>query len=405
MKKMTIVVLSLFFLVQTAQSQIIETQGRLSNSVYIFEGNEQVDGTANVTTHTRLYQTLRFTAKFKSLSNLKVNLAGRILTDLGNSDLADEYRYRAYRVSVSGNNLFNNTLDFEIGRQFLHPGLVLGSIDGVNLLYRPVRNLGIQVYGGVESHLLNALNIYKTNDAMLYGGSIRYNKFLKTNVQVVYLQKQNDGKAIWQIAGLNMINRSVDNLSLILQTHYDLVNSRLHRLYASTSYHLNKLSANVYFKQQRPQIYGDSYFQIFDVSAYQLLGLNLAYAISKRFSLSGTMQGVQLEEGYGNRYMLSLDDHNGSLGISYETGDLGEQFGLMLDYGYEIIPDLTGSFSVDFSRYRFEEIYEFEKQLANAVGLNYNFSENWIFNLEYQWLNNRFMDSDQRVLNHIHFIW
>ncbi len=117
------------------------------------------------------------------------------------------------------------------------------------------------------------------------------------------------------------------------------------------------------------------------------------------------MQGVQLEEGFGNRYMLSLDNPNGSIGIIYETGDLGEQLGFMLDYGYEIIPDLTASFSIDYSRYRFEEVYAFDKQLANALRLDYKFTKNWRFDLEYQWLNNRIMDSDQRILNHIQFIW
>ena len=403
MKKTMLFLCSLIFLVQYAGGQNIETNGRIGNSIYVFENQNSATKKSN--TVTRLYQTLRFTTKFKSLSNLKVNLSGRVLSELNGEDLADEYRYRAYRLSLSGNSLFNNQLDFELGRQFLHPGLVLGGLDGLNLVYRPSAKMAIQIYGGVESHLLKAVNIYNAEDALVYGGTLRYNKFFNTNAQLVYLQKQSSNEAIWQIAGLNLANYSVKNLSFILQAHYDFVNSRLHRLYASSTYRLKNLSANIYYKQQQPQIYGNSYFQIFKVSDYQLLGLNLAYRLNKRFTLNGSMQGVQLEEGFGNRYMLSMEDPNGSLGFIYETGDLGEQLGLMLDYGYEVLPDLIASFSIDYSRYRFEEVYEFDKQLANALRLDYRFTKNWRFDLEYQWLNNRIMDSDQRILNHIQFIW
>ena len=56
-------------------------------------------------------------------------------------------------------------------------------------------------------------------------------------------------------------------------------------------------------------------------------------------------------------------------------------------------------------RYRFEEIYAYENQLANALRLTYAYSQHWKTDLEYQLLNNKFKDTDHRVLNHIHFIW
>jgi len=405
MKKSVMLIFLALLLNQYVSGQVVETTGRIGNSIYMFEDQQKTNGDVEATSITRLYQTLRVTTKFKALAKLKLNVNGRALTEIGNSDLADENRFRAYRLSISGNNLLSNQLDFEIGRQFLHPGLVLGSIDGANIVYRSSSDIGIQVYGGIESHLLKALNVYEPDDALVFGGSLRYNNLFNTNMRAVYLQKQSDGEAIWQIAGLNLANHSIQNLTISIQSHYDIVNSRLHRFYASTSYKLNNLSANIYYKLQQPQIYGNSYFQIFDIHSYQLSGVNLAYAISDNYAFCASMQGIQLKEGFGNRYIVSIDDKNGSLGIIYETGDLGEQLGVMLDYGYEVLPKLTASFSVDYSRYRFEEVYEFDKQLANAIRLNYKYSANWRFDLEYQWLNNRYVESDHRFLNHIYFIW
>jgi opacity protein-like surface antigen len=402
-----IVIAFLLILGQNLVAQSVETRGRISNSIYMYENQkQQVDGTTGATKIARFYQTVRFQAKFKKLANLKINLAGRALTESGDNDLTDEQRFKAYQLSISGNNLFSNRLDFEIGRQFLHPGVVLGSLDGANVVVRPIKNLEWQIYGGVETHLLNALKIYEADDATVYGSALTYRNIFQTNIQAVYLQKTRNSENQWQIAGLNLINRSLNNLTILMQGHYDLVNERFHRLYLSSTYRFpKKLSVNAYLKQQYPQVYGDSYFQIFNVSQYQLAGISLAYALTDVYSINGSFQGVQLEEGYGNRMILSLNDRNGSLGMVYETGDLGEQLGFMLDYGYEILPDLITSLSVDYSRYRFEEIFDYENQLANAVGVAYNFTEHWRFKIEYQWLNNKFLKSDQRILNHIHFIW
>ena len=121
--------------------------------------------------------------------------------------------------------------------------------------------------------------------------------------------------------------------------------------------------------------------------------------------LSGRYAYIQLEKGEGQRLITSLSNKNGSIGLVYETGDLGDQIGILFDYGMNICDNLQASLSVDYSRYRFEEIYEYENQLANAVRLNYNFSRHWRTNVEYQWLTNRFKKSDQRILNHIHYIW
>ncbi|MGD9488632.1 MAG: hypothetical protein AB7W47_11460 [Calditrichaceae bacterium] len=389
-------IMVLGFLALNLFAQGIQTNGRISNTVYSYE---------DTTSHTRLYQTVRFQAGLKEWGDLRFNMSGRILTDL-DEDLADERRFNAYRMSISGKGLFNNLMDFELGRQFLHPGLVLGSIDGLNMIFRPIRNVEWQLYGGVESHFNKAFEIYESDDAAVYGTALKYKNFYDTDIQGVYLQKTHSGETQWQIAGLNLYNSSVNNLKIMLQTHYDLVNDRLHRFYVSGRYRMSdKFSANLYFKQQHPQIYGDSYFRIFDVESYTLSAFNGSYALTDEYYLGAEYQFLQLEDGDAQRVLLTLNNSNGTLGFIFETGDLGDQTGVTVDYGYQVTPKLLASLSVDYSQYRYEEVYDYEDQLANAVRASYSFSKNWSADLEYQWLTNREKDSDQRILNHIHFIW
>jgi hypothetical protein len=302
--------------------------------------------------------------------------------------------------------LFNNLLDFEIGRQFLHAGIPFGSLDGLNLILRPGSNLTWQIYGGVESDLFREFKVYEFDEATVYGSALTYRQFFNTDVQLAYLQKMKKSENQWQVVGLNLNNYSLKTLQFLMQAHYDLVNSRLHRLYASARYTPSrKISLSLYARQQHPQIYGDSYFRIFEVEQYTQAGLNVNYALTPRYGVTAGLQYFTVEEGSGQRIILAVNDLHGSAGVVYETGDLGDQVSVMLDYGYEIWKNLVASVGVNYTRYRFEEIYEYENQMANTARLHYSITKHWKADLEYQWLINRFSNSDNRLLNHIHFIW
>jgi hypothetical protein len=352
-----------------------------------------------------LYQYLRFKAQAKDWNNLSLNVAVRVLTDL-EEDLPDETRFRAYRLSLSGTNLFNNLLDFELGRQFFHPGITLGSMDGLNLNFKFGSQFKWQLFGGVESHLAKAMKVYKTDEATVYGSTLKYRNLYQTDLQLAYLEKRTKDDVQWRIAGLNLSNYTLDNVNFQAQAHYDFVNKRMHRIYAMGKFvPSDGLHFMLNFKLQNPQIYGDSFFQIFNIKGYRQFGLSGWYEFLENYAFSATYNLIQLEEGEGHRIIAAINDRNGSLGFVYETGDLGDQIGVMFDYGYEIYTDLIASVSIDYTRYRFEEIYEYENQMGNAVRLAYNFAKHWRFDLEYQWLQNKFYSSDNRLLNHIHFIW
>jgi|GEM_PF-520898 hypothetical protein len=381
-----------------------KTSGFIQNSVYSY-AVQKSDASSETTIHNRLYQTLRLDVRPFS-ENISFHFSGRALTDLNESDLQDVKRFKAYRLSVSGKRLFHNFLDFELGRQFLYPGILLGSLDGLNVLLKPWRFLHWQVYGGIESHLFRAFKMYEPAEATVLGTRLMLRNVWNSNLHLVYLQKLFHSQTQWQIAGINFSNYSVSNLVLYLQAHYDLANSRLHRFYLSARYRLGrKWMLSGYLKQQYPQVYQTSYFSTFEIEKYLLSGFDVAYQVNEQFSVTGAIQGVQLKEGYGTRMIVSLGSRCGSVGFVYEMGDLGNQLGVLADYRLQVLPKLRATFHVDYSRYRFEKQYDYDSQLANAIGVSYQFSRHWSTRLEYQWLSNARYQYDQRVLNHINFIW
>ena len=389
-----LLVIFIFVFMNNLFPQKITTQGRLTNSVYSFE---------DTSLHTRLYQTILMNAKYKSPYNLKLNLAARALTDI-NQTIDSERRFNAYRFSFSGEGLVNGLIDFELGRQVIHPGLPVGSMDGIDLNTHINENLQWQIYGGVETNFLRNLEINSDNNK-IYGTAVSY-RMKKRTIKILYLNKLNDSKNQWQITGLNYSCNDIDNLRLQLQSHYDLINDRMHRIYFSGYYSgLEKIKFNLFFKQQYPQIYQGSFFKTFKSNKYRQIGFGSHYLLSSKYYLTADYRYLEITDGKGHIFDLMLGNSNGTVGVIYETGDLGDQTSFFLDYSYEIIQNLSALLAIDYTRYRFEEIYDYEKQLSNTIRVSYKMKKHWMVDLEYQWLNNRYMAYDHRILNHIHYIW
>jgi hypothetical protein len=403
--------ISVFFILLNTifvQAQDVVTKGRFTNSIYAFEPLAY-RGTEDSETHVFLYQFLRFEAKIKEYNNLSLNYDTRALTDL-QKDIDSDLRFRVNRLSLSAKDLFSGFLDVEAGRFFYHPGITFGSLDGLDLVLKPVNNLRIQLYGGVESQLYRSYRVYNLDEATVYGGSIKYLNLSGTDIQLSYFEKQHDKNIQWQIAGLNLSNYTLKDWKFLLQTHYNIANSLLQRFFFSTRWTPSR-DYHVYLnlKQQHPQIHTDSYYndeeKFGQFKDYSRAGIGGTWYFSKDYWASVDYNFFKIEGGQGHKIIASVSNLNGTLGLVYETGDLGDQVGFLASYGYEFIPGLVGSLGIDYQRYRFSEIYSFEDQVANSLRLNYKFAKNWRIDVVYQLLHNKFKDTDHRFLNHIHFIW
>lgn len=383
------------FVAASAFASGIGFHGSVRNSVYSYESDE---------THTRVYQYARLSAvspckKFTFQTSL------RALTDAQES-LTSEERFKLYSLRLNGKGLLNKRLDFSVGRLFLHPGTVLGALDGVTAQYSFLQHFSLQVYGGVESHFQRSLKMYETKDSQTVGGLFQISHYFSSKVQFLYLRKANENEIFWHLAGLNFHTALLPKTILRAQAHYDLEQSRVHRLLLSARNTWSKnLMTTLEYKQQFPQVYANSYFTIFTPEAYQRIRVGAAYELFKNYNIQAHYQIVTFEEDNANQLYLTVGNNWGNLGMVYEDGYAGDQLGLMFDLFYEVIPNLVASIYVDYSKYRVEEVYEFDNQLANAARVSYRLGRHWTFDVEYQWLTNRYKDSDSRFLNHISFVW
>ena len=373
----------------------VRFHGRATNSVYAFE---------DTISHTRIYQLINFAIDAPNLVNASLNASFRALTDF-NETLDSEQRFRMYNFNLRFYQLFNR-LDLTIGRQFLHPGTVLGGLDGIFARFKISKKLSLSAYAGVEENFNRSFKIYKFDDSFTSGGLIDIKKIVSSHFQLLYLQKQAKDGIFWQIAGLNISSSLLPKSQMRLQAHYDLQNQRFHRLYFDLRHCLtNKLSLNLGLKNQYPQIYANSFYTIFEIEPYWQYRFGTNYRFSDQYAANLQYQFIKFTGESANRLLFTVSNFNGSIGLIWENGYAGEQIGFVLDYAYQITPQLIASMNIDYSRYRVEKIYEFENQIGNAVRLSYQFKKHWGVDLEYQFLTNRFKSSDSRLLNHIHFSW
>jgi len=136
--------------------------GSAKNSIYSYESDK---------THTRIYQYARFHLA-NSQNTLALSSSVRALTD-ANQSLDSDQRFRMYLFDLRIKDLFQHRLSLSLGRQFLHPGTVLGGLDGVNGDLAIAKNLSLQFYGGVESNFLRSFDLYKTSERLVSGGLLQ----------------------------------------------------------------------------------------------------------------------------------------------------------------------------------------------------------------------------------------
>lgn len=383
------------FTAASAFSAGIGFHGSVRNSVYSYQSDQ---------THTRFYQYARLSAVSPG-RHFTFQTSMRALTDM-NETLTSEERFKVYSLRLNGRNLLGKKFDFSVGRLFLHPGTVLGALDGVTAKYALSSHFSLQVYGGVESHFQRSFKVYETKDSRVLGGLFQISRFFSSKLQLLYLRKSNTEATFWHLAGLNFDTSLLPKTMLRAQAHYDVEQSRFHRLLLSARNRWSpKFMTTLEYKRQFPQVYANSYFTIFTPLAYQRVRLGAVYEFLPNYNIQAQYQFVAFEDDNANQVYLTIGNNFGNLGLVWENGYAGDQLGLMFDVYYEVAPNLIASLYVDYAKYRVEEIYEFDNQLANAARLSYRIGRHWTIDVEYQWLTNRYKSGDSRFLNHISFVW
>ncbi len=369
----------------------ISFNGSFRQTLYAYQSDRR---------HTRLMQFLNFNAAPASTLSVSGNL--RAISDLSSPNSVGQ-RLQLYALHVDY-HAFGNRLETGAGRLFLHAGTTLGSLDGVQMRLETSRRTRWMLYGGVQSPFDRRFE-FDAGGGTVFGSTFDAT-LRKSSWQLFFLQRLRDGAVVRRETGVNASLQAPMNTAVKLQSRYNLEDQRLqHFLVSARSRWGRHLRFNMEYRRRRPQVEGDAFLAVFTPRPYQLWRATAEWEWSEQYALELQTQQVFFERGRADHISLGINTPFGSASAVWESGYAGDHLGVMLNAFVEPFCGLLLSAYVDYSRYRTEQIYQFEQQSANAVRLSYRFSRHFSADVEAQWLNDRLRRSDARLLNHFTYKW
>lgn len=392
MKNLRIYVLvCLIALFTTMGFSQVRVRGSVQSSLYGWENlqeNQQWD----------FYQGLNLRITPENYSRLYVNT---FLREAYRGDPA-EWQERIYNLYAHWNA--GKNLRLRIGRQFLYRGVINGTMDAALLQGQISKKLQVQFVAGLEAPVDRTFSLRKWDEGNVLGGYLSYHFLGRNRAEVSYFQKSRNEKTVWQQIGATFSGSAGHNIDYYARTDFNLLASDYQTLRGRLTYYQKRWTASVEVNSQKPRIYEDSFYNIFEIKAFNQLRTAATYRVGN-YNLSLQYLFTLYEEDSDNRIMASASSSFGTLGLIYQTGFGGDNIGYFGEIHYEIFPHLT--VRLFNSMYNYERAYTniSENATSFSAGLSYQVGNVLNIRGELQETGNSYYKSDFRGLLRFTYIF
>jgi len=273
-----------------------------------------------------------------------------------------------------------------------------GTVDGLLLKAKPFENAEIRLLAGMDAPLDRSLEILEWDEGNVLGASGSYGFSDAVNLNLSYYQKSRSDNVYWQLTG-GSVNGQVFN-GLYYQAQYDhnLQTSSFQAMRYRLNYLYNKWTIYAEYNSQKPRIYEDSFFQIFEQSAFNQVRSGISYQLGKYNVGIQDVFTTYEEEESSNQIHLIASGSFGMIGILYQSGHGGENTGAYGAVHYGILENLLLRITSSYYRYERQTTVISEDAAAFSASLNYKFSPMLQVKAEVQERINSYFDNDLRGL-------
>lgn len=363
----------------------VVVQGSLDAYAYAFETVEQ-------SSQLDFYQALRVRAWLKDAPTLRLNGSMRVAR---RGDPAD-WEGRLYNGYLQWRP--DPHAQVRVGRQFLYSGVIRGTADAVSVDVDPADRLTVRLVAGLEPPLRRDFELGSTDDGNVLGayGSGQLSKSAK--IDASYFQRVRSDALVWQLAGVSLSGEATPGLFYLAQLDYNLKSSDYHRMRYRLTYSTHSWTFSGEFQSQKPEVLEDSYFNIFELNAYN------QFRVAGFYRFGAYQVGLQnyvtlYEEGEtGNEVLATFASRWGTVGVVYQSGFGGDRVGLYGEVRYEVAPGLEArgqSSYYNFQRYT----ADFDEDATSfSAGLRYRPVPRLMIDAEVQESLNSLYDNDLRGL-------
>lgn len=318
----------------------------------------------------------------------------------------------------------NRTFDARFGRQFLWRGVMNGSVDGLWLRARPTKRFEIGAFGGLATRYGNSLDLHSWDEGGTIGGLVGFRFLPGSRAEVTYINRRSSGATAWHQIGGSVSGKVLRRLLYDAQLDYNIEKETIQAGRLRLTYFLSRWTIGAEYNNQKPRIFEDSYFNIFEIEAYQQIRGNLSYRLG-RYSIGAaylhTMYGEDEAGDHdddeetasvndlgntGDQILLSLTGPWGTVGGLLQGGYGGKRIGVFGEVRFDIVRQLELMARASHQNYerRSLSIEEIDQNATGfAAGLRFRPAHEWMVSAEAQQMINTYFDDDWRLLIRAHY--
>jgi hypothetical protein len=384
---------------------------RLTTSAYMWQRQETQTISTN---HLRAYQ---FAQLSLSQGNLSFHTFANFSNDFRQKQSGDP-RLRFYNFYVNWRNLFER-FNLKLGRFAVYSGVGVGTIDGAFINAKILKSLSANVYGGFLPPAEQKFGI--TSDAknnFMFGGQLKFSRDdLNASVSYfnqhrkpkpystlradslgdVFIQEINPTSSQYQIISAD-VGYDFSIFEFYSRADFDLNKSKFSRGEVSLGVNLtNRLKLNAGYDYRDPRIPVNSIFSVFNYGVTKEIEVGVNYKISSLLRVIVGFSNVNYVDEKSQRIIFGFDAGYGSVNFAKRIGYAGELDRISAQFYYPMFGDrFITNVGLSYASYKLSDAVEKEKDLILSLGANYKLNKSFSFDIQGQYLRNKFYKSDFR---------
>lgn len=391
MRKIFLISLFLVLTLVMLLSAQINFSGMTQSSVYVWENineNQLID----------YYQHVNARLSLESYRDLYLKTFFRF-GRTGDPAEWNEKVYNAYLNFLSPCRKW----DARIGRQFVYDGVMNGTVDGLLLNIGPFRNFTLKFLAGMEAPFDRTLELTSWDEGNVLGAFGSFDISEALNLKLSYFQKTHSSSVNWQLAGGALSGKIMTNLFYQAQYEHNLKTSSYQTMRYRMSFLNNQWTLFAEYNSQKPRIYEDSFFQIFEQTAFNQIRSGLSYQFGNYNIGLHDVYTMYEEDESTNQVHAIINGSYGTIGVLYQSGYGGDNTGVYGAIHYEVLKNLLFQVRSSYYQYERQTTAISEDATSFSGGLIYKLSPSWQIKAEVQERINSYFDNDVRGLFRIRY--
>jgi len=369
----------------------ISYNGYVSTSLYSWED-------ANSTTNLDLYQGFYFKFVPNTQKKLYIKTYFRFARPGDDKQWGTKF-YNGYVDWKTKNNRYH----LRLGRQFTYYGVIRGSLDAISFSLRPASRLKLMFVAGSAVPFSQKLEFKKVSDNRAAGVFGSYS-FSGLRTQLSYFQKSRNGQKIWQQAGLSVNGSLTERVWYTADAEFDILHTTYQSLRLRMDYYVDKWMFHGEISNQKPRLYEDFLYQIFEIEGFSQFRTGLSYSLNKyRLNLDYLLSvyGSNLS----NRIITGISSAWGYLGLLLNLEDQGRNMGLVGNVAYPLTGKWTLVFRSSYYNYKRHLVSTNEEAAALSAGMDFKPVKNLSIGARFQETVNSYYKNDFRGLFRLKYIF